>query len=161
MLNFEMTIDGVVELKQSLATWGASLEDFSVPFTEIADGLTADNMLNMVSEGVLYGPWPPLAASTIANRVRRGYGSSPMLINSNDLAQSIAGGAGAVREIGPLQMTLGTQVSYATYLQSGTKKMPARKIIGLVWNRKQQIIRTLGDFVRNKAREAGLMVTEA
>lgn len=161
MMNFEMTINGITELKQSFATWGASIQDFTEPFTEIADGLQADNMLNMVSEGVLYGPWPPLAATTIASRIRKGYGPGPMLINTGDLAQSIAGGTGSIKEIAPLQMTLGTSISYAGYLQNGTRKMPARRIIGLVWNRKQMIVKTLGDFVRNAARAAGLMAEEA
>lgn len=158
MMNFEMTIDGIPQLKQSFATWGVSIQDFTEPFTAIADGLTSDNMLNMVSEGVLYGPWPPLAASTISSRVRKGYGPGPMLINTGDLAQSIAGGTGSIREITPLKMVLGTQIEYAGYLHFGTRKMPARKLIGLVWNRKQQIVRTLGDFVRNAARAAGLQV---
>lgn len=160
MMNFEMTINGIPELKQSFATWGVAIQDFTEPFTEIADGLQSDNMLNMISEGVLYGPWPPLAASTIASRVRKGYGSGPMLINSGDLAQSIAGGAGAIREIAPLQMSLGTSISYAGYLHGGTRKMPARRLVGLVRNRKEMIIRVLGDFVRNAARSAGLMVTD-
>jgi len=157
MMNFELVIDGIPQLQRSFATWGASISDFSEPFEQIAEGLQTDNMLNMVSEGTLYGPWPPLAESTIKNRVRKGYGSGPMLINSGDLAQSLAGGAGSVKEIGPLQMSLGTEVAYAKYLHFGTSRMPARKLIGLVWNRKQMIVRTLGDFVRSKAVEAGLL----
>lgn len=157
MLNITMAVNGIEELKRSFATWGAEISDLSEPFQQIADGLETDNMLNMTGEGILYaGGWAPLASSTISEKARAGYGGQPILVRTGELAQSLAGGSGSVKQVTPTSLTVGTDDPIAKYHQYGTRKMPQRKIIGLSFAARSQVVRVLADYIRLLAAKAGL-----
>jgi phage gpG-like protein len=158
MIQITFDVSGIATVQQKFATYGADVKDLSVPFTEIADDLQADFTLNMATEGALFGGgWAPLAPSTIADRVRKGYGAGPILYRTGALANSLSGdNSGAIKEVTPASVTVGTAVPYAGYHQTGTKKMPMRRIIGLSWARRSLIVRRLADYIRMLAAESGI-----
>jgi HK97 gp10 family phage protein len=67
--------------------------------------------------------WPPLAASTIADKQKHGYATPKPLLRSGELRDSIEytvrGNEGAV----------GTDKEYAPFLEFGTSKMPPRSFL--------------------------------
>lgn len=158
-LDITFSVDGVDEVRQSFVTWGKAIEDLTPAWQAVADDVRADFMLNMIGEGSLFaGGWAPLAESTLTEKRRAGYGAMPILWRSGDLGESLvtAGAEGNVSIIGPDGVTLGTAIRYASFHQQGTTKMPARKIVGLTWQRKSGVVKRLGDYVREQARAAGL-----
>lgn len=159
MIQITFDVSGIAIVQQKFASYGADVSDLSVPFAQIADDLQADFTLNMATEGgVFAGGWAPLAASTIADRVRKGYGASPILYRTGRLANSLSGDGGdTVKTVTAKSVTVGTSVPYATYHQTGTKKMPQRKIVGLSWARRSLIVRRLGDYIRQLAVKQGLL----
>lgn len=158
MIQITFDMSGVDIVRQKFATYGAEVKDLTVPFTEIADDLQADFAQNMATEGGLFaGGWAPLQANTIAERVRKGYGAGPILWRTGELGHSLAGdGGNAIKEITPTSVTVGTSVFYATFHQTGTRKMPQRRIIGLSWSRRSLIVRRLADYIRQLAIQVGL-----
>lgn len=142
---------------RQLATWGQSITSLEEPLTEIGHDFQADFMQNMASEGGLYGGWAPLAASTIEDRLRKGYGAGPILVRTMRLANSLAGqSADSIFAVTPTTLRVGTNDPKAPYHQRGTRKMPKRQIVGVTWFRRQMIVRRIGDWVREQARLAGV-----
>lgn len=68
-------------------------------------------------------PWKPLAASTIADKQRRGAPLS-ILRDRGFLVSSIA------FHVGGAEVRVGTSQEYAIWLQKGTRRMPARPFMG-------------------------------
>lgn len=159
MIQITFDVAGIAKVQQSFATYGADVSDLSVPFAQIGDDLQADFALNMASEGGLFaGGWAPLLEKTIQERVRKGYGAGPILYRTGELAHSLSGdGNGAVKEVTPTSVTVGTDVFYGKFHQTGTRRnLPARRIIGLSWARRSLIVRRLADYIRQLAIQAGL-----
>ena len=173
---FTFTVDGVDTLEKKLRLWGQDVSDLSPVLEEIGGDMRADFMQNMIGEGSIFnaarvyrggrvvstgsgGRWADLAPSTVAERERKGYGGAhPIEWRDGTLAESLAtrGALGNVSQVDKTRGVFGTTVPYAGYQQTGTSKMPARKIVGLTRQRKEAIVRKVGDFVRAAARAAGL-----
>lgn len=163
---FRLTISdgGTLEvMERRLATWGLEVQDLSSAWQLIGERLLADNMQNLVGEGSLYaGGWAQLRPSTIADRLRRGYGAGPIEWRTGTLARSLAmqGAAGNVFEVTPASVTVGSDVAYAGYQHYGTGRMPARALVGASWDTRSYMVKVLADTIREKARNAGLVTYE-
>ena len=72
------------------------------------------------------GAWAPHAPSTVAK-----YGPHPLLILSGDLVRSVTetGATGAIQDIKPREMAIGTSIFYAGWQNSGTDLIPARTFL--------------------------------
>ena len=163
-LNYEGR-NGVETMARSFDTWGAQIRDLSEPLTLIGEDLLGDFAVNMVSEGGLFaggGTWAPLAAATVAERRRLGYGGEhPILFRTGALAQSLAsrGAPGNVFEVSATTLEVGTEIAYAGYHQRGTRKMPRRPIVGFTWRRRAALVKRMADYVREVAGRQGIAVT--
>ena len=72
-------------------------------------------------------PWTPWAPSTEKGRIRKGNAHLGLLFDTGTLLRSISS-----QVIGSHHtLQVGTNLHYATYLQEGTKKMPARPFLGI------------------------------
>lgn len=82
--------------------------------------------------------WAPLAESTVADRVAKGFSPDDPLLRTGDLRDSI------VHEVGDWEATVGSIDPVMEFHEFGTSKMPPRPVIGsaLVHNieRVQQLI---------------------
>jgi phage gpG-like protein len=73
-------------------------------------------------------PWAPLAPSTIKRK-----GHDRILLETGALRESLVhvGGPGNVAETASRGMIFGTEVPYAIFHQTGTRRMPARPPVGI------------------------------
>ena len=103
-----------------------TLKPFFVAIIPVLHGSIVANF----REGGRPKKWKPLKPSTIAGRMREGtwpgfHSAQPILMAHGTLFKSI----GTVRKIGTGSLEYGTNLEKATYLQYGTKKMPARPFV--------------------------------
>lgn len=175
-MEITFSVDGLVEVQQKFWTWGKAIEDLSPAWMDIGDDIRADNAANFASEGGWYSfgatvartgsgrgargsSWAPLAPSTVRERERLGYGGAhPILVRQGDLMESLTvlGARGNITRIGPTSAEFGTAHPLAPFHHWGTRRMPARPLVGLTWRRKQGIVKRLGDYIREQALAAGL-----
>lgn len=163
-LNYEGR-NGVETMARQFATWGAQISDLSEPLTEIGQDLLGDFAVNMVTEGGWFAPggaWTPLAPSTVRERARQGFGGpSPILFRTGQLAESLASrdAAGNVFEVTATSLRVGSADRTANYHQRGTRRMPRRPIVGINFRRRAEIVRRIGDWVRQVAARQGISVS--
>jgi phage gpG-like protein len=107
---------------------------------EIADDYARFQKARWSSHGVSAGSaWPPLAASTVAHKRRSG---GTMMVESGDLRKSLTQRPFGLELITDQELVIGTNVRYAGYHQTGTRRMPAREVIGIprpvqeLWSRR-------------------------
>lgn len=161
-ITFTCTINGVTQVERKLATWGHNIADLTPAWEQVGESMLDEFSLNMAEEGGRFGRasrWAPLAASTVAERQRLKLGGEhPILWRTGDLGMSLRerGAAGNVFQATPTGVTVGTSVAYAGYHQSGTRRMPARQIVGVSWRQKSVAVNILASYVRQQARAAGL-----
>lgn len=162
-IDISFQVVGGPEVKRSLATFGAQVTDLSDAWEQVGEDLLGDFADNFATEGGGFGgwsSWAPLAASTVADRERHGYGGEhPILVRTGELMASttVRGAPGNVFEVGPNSLTVGTNDPKAVFHQFGTRKMPARVIVGLSWDRQSQIVNRLNTYIQAVARQQGLM----
>jgi len=93
--------------------------------------------------------WAPLAQSTRKDRVRKGYNAArPILERTGKLRK----GFKAKSDSDSIIAT--NEVSYGKYHQSGTNKMPQRKIIGFSSRFLDYLIVELTRYISNQIRKA-------
>lgn len=68
--------------------------------------------------------WAPMSPATIRNRLRRGTIAGGLLNDSGNLLNSLR------LTSGPSEVSVGSTAPYASYLQRGTDRMPARPFLG-------------------------------
>lgn len=162
-LNITVQFEGQRELIGKFATWGANIQTMRPAWEDVGNLLLLDFAQQFEAEGGYLGAgvapvWPPLAPSTIRDRLAKGYGPGPKLVRTGQLMGSVTqrGANGNIFELGDNSVRAGTSYPIARYHQYGTRKMPQRKMIGLAWKTRSSILRILGDYVRAQAAQAGL-----
>lgn len=104
-------------------------DNFKSVFRWAQRELERANRANFASQGAASGkPWMPLdneyARWKLAN-----HGALPILVVSGTLKDSLTRLRGAPNEIDKKSAVFGTNVPYAKFHQSGTSKMPQRKVV--------------------------------
>lgn len=159
-LQVSMQFEGQRELVARLATFGQQVTHLQPAWEQVGDLLLRDFAAQFTAEGGYLGGqiapvWAQLRPSTVADRLRRGYaGEHPILERSGQLLHSATerNMAGNVFEATDSGLRIGTSDPIAKYHQYGTKRMPARKMIGLKFSTRSEIVRVFGDFIRNLLR---------
>lgn len=169
-LDITFEVSGQEPIQRKLATFGARIENMAPAWEEVGTALMLDFMENFHEEGGVFGrgtwaQWQPLRPSTVADRRRLGYpGEHPILVREGDLLASVTirGAAGNVFEVGANSLVLGTTDRKAKYHQFGTRRMPARKIVGISaqragrQGREGSIVGMLNAYVKRQIQEQGL-----
>lgn len=95
-------------------------------FTEIEPILERAKNQQFASQGSYHGePWDKLKPSTIKSRSRKGYGGSPILVNTGKLKKSFS-----TKSKNRNEMVFGSKgVDYYKFHQLGTRKMKSRKML--------------------------------
>lgn len=70
-------------------------------------------------------PWAPWSMGTLLGRTRKGTAARGILYDSGNLLRSIEA------QVQSNSVIVGTKVNYASFLQDGTKNMPARPFVGI------------------------------
>ena len=190
-ISISLQVTGQRELTGKLATWGANVQHLTPAWEQVGDSLLQDFRQQFADEGGYLGAqvgpkWAPLKPSTIKDRLRHGYGASPILVREGLLRDSLSwkNAAGNIFQATDSGITVGTTVRYAGFQQYGTHQhlvrdthqrknrhlysrlkqitgqggIPPRKMVGLKYSTRSAILRILGDYIREQARAAGLMV---
>jgi phage gpG-like protein len=150
-ITFEVA--GAAPIQSAMVSFGNEIKDLSPAWDEVGDIVRANFGDQFLTEGSYYGTggagWAPLAPSTIADRLRHGYGAGPILYRDGTLMESLndKGAVGNINEIRADGASFGTQIPYARFHQDGTTRMPKRQIVGLGWDTRSAIIKALTQYV--------------
>ena len=118
----------LLETRAALQAMAVRARDVSPAWHALLDWFVAAEREQFASGGHRFGSgWAPLAAYTIAEKVRHGYPTDP-LIRSGDLAASLTRRPMAVEHVTPHEVVAGTDDPKAIYHQRGTSRMPQRKL---------------------------------
>jgi hypothetical protein len=145
-LRFEFEAYGDKLVSRELVDMGGRSIDARPAFTLIADDLMASEKRRFNSRG--FSTWAPLAESTIASKARRGL--DPRVLHATTrLRDSLTRkhDPHQVLIIEPQFLVLGTNLDYAGYLQTGTRRMPARKPLGFPVGQRRKAIKRIQKFV--------------
>lgn len=122
--------DGFKPFASLLTRFQDHVQDAEPVFQAMADYVRTMNQKQFDKQGAYYGAlWSPLSPKYGAwkARVRPG---KPILEFDGTLRESLTQRPFGIDEITSKSMTVGTGLDYAPYLQNGTKRMPARPILG-------------------------------
>jgi hypothetical protein len=145
-LKFTFEAHGDTLVSRELLDLGDRALDARPAFRLIADDFRAFEEARFDSRG--NGTWRPLAPSTIAAKAGRGL--DPRILHATGaLRASLTKkrAPGSYSRVFPSFMLFGSTVGYAHYLQTGTRKMPARKPLGFTEAQKVQTLKRLQRFV--------------
>lgn len=114
------------------AAWNRLLSNLKDPkplLKRIGQNLEDSTIARLVAtkESPSGSPWAPWASGTAKARARTGNSGNGLLYNSGRLIKSIK------HEVRGNTVTVGSDPSapYASFLQNGTKNMPARPFVGI------------------------------
>lgn len=100
--------------------------------------------------------WEPLSPIYAAWKEEH-YPGKPILQRTGALMASLTGhNEGAIIEIHPLWMQVGSALGYGRYHQKGTSRMPQRKVIDLVEENKRSIMKAIQRHLLNVSERAGI-----
>jgi HK97 gp10 family phage protein len=84
--------------------------------------------------------WAPLAESTVADRIAKGFTPDDPLLRTGDLRDSI------VHEVEGMEATIGSTDAVMEFMEFGTSKMPPRPVMGPgLFHNAEQVQRLIGD----------------
>jgi phage gpG-like protein len=153
LMRLSVDVFGDVQLDRRLLRFEEHAGDLSPVFEALADDFLDLEGRQFASEGgFASGGWAPLAPST----VRRRGTAHPILTDSGDLRASLTqrDGKGSVRRISDDEMFVGTDVDYAQYHQTGTRRMPRRRPVELRNADRQRWVKAMQRFLTTG--EAGM-----
>jgi len=103
--------------------------NLSGPFRWARRDLRRLNAANFASDGVASGKkWNALDTEYHAWKIRH-HGGTPTMIRTGDLYRDLTTLSGSENYIGHKNAAFGTDLEYAKFHQTGTRFMPARKIV--------------------------------
>lgn len=145
-LRFEFEAYGDRLVSREILDIGGRGVDARPAFSAIADDLLGSEKRRFNSRG--FGTWTPLAPSTLEAKARQGL--DPRVLHATDALRDSLTIRGAEHQqliIQPQFMVLGTTLDYAGYLQTGTRKMPARKPLGFPVGQRRKAVKRIQRFV--------------
>lgn len=145
---------GDVQLARGFSRFTDDIKDLRDAFKEIVKTFHKIEEKQFDTEGGYgSGGWTPLALSTIARKARGGF-PDRMLVRTGDLRASVLGkGPYAIEEIRPLELRMGTSLTYARYHQQG-RGVSARPVIQLTEDDKKSFMKSIQRYLVKQAKEA-------
>lgn len=122
-----------------------AVAEMQAPMQEAERIVTEAIDRNFASESAAGDPWPPLAASTIADRQRKGYGPGPILQRTQTLRGSMKGSHdNESAEVGPSE-----DIDYAWTHEAGdaSRNIPARPYLRVTVSDEQAIENAIWDHL--------------
>ncbi len=144
---FVISVDPNIIPDEDLAPLLVALQDFEPVLEDFGRTLAEGEKAGFASQGGTYGSeWSPLASSTVLDRFRRGYGPNQPLVRTGALADAV----GETVSLTPDSVQVGVDtaaVPYASFLQGGTTRMPARVLVALTDDMIDQMMQTLRAYL--------------
>jgi phage gpG-like protein len=144
----KLSVLGEIQLDRALQGRIKATSDLRPAFEKIGEDYEDMERSAFSHEGAYEGnpAWQPLSA-VYAKWKAKHFPGKGILVRSGDLMASLTGGAGSIREIEPLRMTIGGSVRVGRWdlgalHQTGTRRgMPKRKPLNLSMARRHRWMR--------------------
>lgn len=114
-------------------------------YKKLARAIAAAQLLNFTTEGSLAGGWAPLSPEYAAWRLVHAPG--PIMVRTGHLMLSLTSERELVKSMTNRSMTLGSDVAYAHFHQTGTSHMPQRKVLVLPESVMKAMLKDLAKYV--------------
>lgn len=129
-------------VRKQLRDMAARAKDVSPAWQALLTWFGEQNFDQFLTRGARYHTvWPPLAASTQAEKLRQNHPLDP-LIRTGDLTRSLTSRPLGVEHVTPHEMVGGTDIRYAGFHQRGTSRMPRRALFDPAQIRREQAATT-------------------
>jgi phage gpG-like protein len=132
MLRLNVTITGQEGLERGIRSKAERAGDLRPAFRRIAEEFRIREARLFRSEGAsgAHGAWPRLSPRYADWKAKRAPGAG-ILVLRGDLRTSltVAGAEGAIEEVTPHSLTLGTSLPHAGAHQRGRGRLPVRRVI--------------------------------
>jgi len=155
-----LDIAGDQQLSRGLSRFADDVKDLREPFREIVKDFHEVEKKQFESEGGYgSGGWDALSSSTLKQKERAGFPST-IMVRTGELKDSLTGSnPGAIEEVKPLYLKVGTTVHYALYHQKGRGRPPRRPLIDLTEADKTRWMKFVHKYLVRKMKQdfAGLM----
>jgi len=120
---------GVLQTKAYFAAMVKRAGNFHAQLKWARDEMKKANRANFATKGLASGKaWNALDLEYQSWKIAH-YGSLPTMVREGDLYRDLTTLSGRVNHVGMHSATFGTDLEYAKFHQTGTKFMPARKIV--------------------------------
>ncbi len=142
-MRITLKVDGIQSLDAELLRFTDRIQNATPAFEGIADMFAEAETQRFDSEGDIGGDggkWSPLAASTVAFKLKH-FPGTKILERTGALRQSLTSRPFGIEIIGPQAMRIGTDTVYARFHQDGTSRMPRRSPLALSETRRRSIVK--------------------
>lgn len=150
-MRLRLDVFGDVQFDRRLLRFQDHAADMTVPLTALAADFHDLETRQFASEGGSgSGGWAPLAPATVRDRIRHGFpGDHPILHRTGALEASLTDphAAGAVERVAPDSLFVGTNVSYARFHQTGTRRMPRRRPVEFTERDRRRWVKVLQRYI--------------
>ncbi len=120
---------GVLKTRAYFAGMVKRAGNFHAQLKWARDEMKKANRANFATKGLASGKaWNALDLEYQSWKIAH-YGSLPTMVREGDLYRDLTTLSGRVNHVGMHSATFGTDLEYAKFHQTGTKFMPARKIV--------------------------------
>jgi phage gpG-like protein len=163
MLRFTFQVENAKSIDLAFGGLVAKIQDWRALWPHVIERIVKVEERIYATEGQTggHGQWAPLTAA-YAKQKQRKYGDKPIEQASERLRQSLVeAGEGHVEDLQPLSMAYGTNVPYAIWQQTGTSKMPARRLIDFTREDQAVIQREIQRQAVNFTRRLGFAVASS
>lgn len=128
-MDLRLDADGWDQARRRLLEMKLRAENLIPAWDELLAWWAQENRKHFATRGQRWRtPWPPLAAATIAEKLRLGYPADPLVRTGRMRSQLVSRPLGFER-MSQTDMTAGTRLERAVFHQRGTKYMPRRQLV--------------------------------
>lgn len=161
-VGFTVSVLGETQLDRAIQGRIRATSDLSPAFERIADDFeeTQDQQFDREGAGEGNPRWAVLS-SKYAEWKARHYPGARILTATGKLRDALTGGSGSVRKVDPLRLEVGGSITVGkgrrwdlgALHQTGTRHMPARKVVNLSRRQRHRWMRIFTDHFRGEGRE--------
>ena len=156
-LRLQLEVFGDVQLDRELLRFSGRVTDLRPVWEALAADFEAIEAGQFNSQGARgSGGWQPLAESTVRQKARHPEWDQRILHRTLALRNSLtdAGAPGAVRQIAPAEMLVGSTVAYGVFHQQG-KGVPRRRPVELTAADRRRWVKAVQQYVVTGRTSAG------
>jgi hypothetical protein len=124
-----VSVEGLDRVRHNLEQMRGRSTELSAAWEEFLTWWAVTNVEQFASRGARWRtPWAPLTPSTVIQKRHQGFLSEP-LVRTTSMRSELTRRPLGVEHIRAHEVEAGTDISYARFHQSGTRRMKARKLV--------------------------------
>lgn len=128
-MDVEFDARGWREARRRIVEMKLRAEDLIPAWEALLDWWARENRKHFESRGQRWRtPWPPLADSTITEKLRLGFPIDPLVRTGRMRSHLVSRPLGFER-LSQTSVTVGTRLERAVFHQRGTRRMPRRQLV--------------------------------